>query len=746
MTRDRRENALNLLGGALIALAALAAYSRTFSAPFVLDAEPIVTRYPSIRHLWPLWDALRPPHDGSTVEGRPMLNLSLALSYAASGTRPWAYHAMNLAIHVCAGLALFGIVRRTVAMSGDPFRARALALGTALLWTLHPLQVESVTYIIQRAESQMGLCYLLTLYCFIRGAETEAGESGKRKSEIGNAASESSAESFPPSAFRFPLCQVWFALSFAVCAMGMATKEVMVSAPIIVFLYDRTFLAGSFREAWRRRRWPHLALASTWIVLGWLVIGTGNRNGTAGFGAHLPWSQYEVTQVYALVRYLRLALWPQRLVFDYGSAVISGLPVILPSAIVLLALAAGTGFALWRRRPSGFLGAWFFAILAPTSIVPVATQTIAEHRMYLPLAAVMVAAVFGIERLGVAGRGGPAARQAADLWATLAACAVLAGVFGGATFRRNAIFGNEMDLWADSVAAWPSNARAHTQLGKTLSFAGRIPAAEAQFRLSLELQPAGNEDARYDLGNCLLQEGRLPEAIANLEEAIRLDPGIAGPHNGLGNALAGSGRLYEAVQQYRAALQIDPGDVLSLNNLGLALGRLGRTGEALACYQEALRIRPGFAEAECNLGVALAAMGRIAEAVEHLEASLRLDPRNAMAHFNLGNALARTGRMPEAIEHLEASLRLKPEFAPAQDNLGNALFQEGRLAEAIARYEEAVRLEPDYARAHYNLGNALYRTGRTAEAADQFAAALRLQPDMAEARAMLIHLQSAESP
>ena len=107
----------------------------------------------------------------------------------------------------------------------------------------------------------------------------------------------------------------------------MATKEVMVSAPLLVFLYDRTFIAGSFREAWRRRRGFHLALASTWILLGWLAIGTGGRSGTAGLAANLPWRDYVLTQAYAIVRYLRLALWPHPLVFDYGTTVAAGAAV-----------------------------------------------------------------------------------------------------------------------------------------------------------------------------------------------------------------------------------------------------------------------------------------------------------------------------------------------------------------------------------------------------------------------------------
>ena len=188
----------------------------------------------------------------------------------------------NLAIHYLAGLALFGIVRRTLARRKDP-AAALIAFSAALVWALHPLQTESVTYIIQRAESLMGLFYLVTLYCFIRGAEADGRQ------------------------------RPWFALCVAACLLGMATKEVMVSAPLIVLLYDRTFVAGSFREAWRRRWGLHAALAATWLPLAGLVAGAGwDRSGTSGFNSDVtPWA-YWLTQFEAVTRYLWLSVWQKR--------------------------------------------------------------------------------------------------------------------------------------------------------------------------------------------------------------------------------------------------------------------------------------------------------------------------------------------------------------------------------------------------------------------------------------------------
>jgi len=605
-----------LAGAGVLAAAATAAYWRTFSVPLIFDDEPSVAGNPTIRHLAA---ALWPPA-GETVGGRPVLNLSLAVNYAISGTAVWSYHALNLAIHILAGLTLFGVIRRTLARRAEP-AATPVAFCASLLWTLHPLQTESVTYTIQRAESLVGLFYLLTLYCFIRGAE---GDGGRRN--------------------------WWFALSCAACLLGMGTKEVMISAPLIVLLYDRTFLAGGFGEALRRRGRAYAGLAATWLVLALLVVSAKGRGGSAGFGTGVAWWRYGLTQFPAIVHYLRLSLWPSPLVFDYGNGLEIPSLRVAPFALVVAGLAAATAWALVRRPALGFLGAWFLAILAPSSsIVPVATQTMAEHRMYLPLAAVVILPVAGIYR-----------------WlrpVALPLCLALAAVLAWATWQRNGDYSSNERIWSDTVAKLPVNERAH-----------------------------------YNLG-CILQAmpGRLPEAIAQFEEAVRLYPDYAGAHCNLGMALASVGRLPEAIAHYEQALRVKPDFAVAHNNLGNALGASGRTPEAMAHFKEALRIRPDYVEAHNDLGCALAKTpGRLDEAVAEFEEALRLEPDFVAAHYNLGNALNSLGRSSEAVAQYEEALRIKPDDAMIHFYLAGMLLRiPGRTGEAVAHLEEVARLQPD---------------------------------------------------
>ncbi|HEY2573220.1 MAG TPA: tetratricopeptide repeat protein, partial [Verrucomicrobiaceae bacterium] len=468
----------------------------------------------------------------------------------------------------------------------------------------------------------------------------------------------------------------------AACVMGMATKEVMVTAPLLLWLYDWMFVGGSWSEVWRQRWRFHAGM----MVLGWGVLAAimlqtngsnlgnveslihqlgGAHVAQTNFNHDVPWLEYARIQPWAMARYLCLSFWPSPLVFAYGADVARSPFGVVASTLLMVLLLATTVVALARRHWTGYAGAWFFLILAPTSsVVPLSGQMVAEHRMYLPLAAVMMLWAVGAWMLGlkvlrqIAGEGEKAAQWAKGTAAVL--MTLLLVCFGKATMARNADYRTSFAIWTDTVSKWP-----------------------------------GNAAARSNVGLALHEMGRDDEAIAHFEKALSMDPRDPATHYNLAIVLLSLGSIEQAIEQYREVVALRPESTAAHNNLGEALLRSGRPDEAMEQFQKVIEVNPHFAGAENNLGNVFLQMGRWPEAISHYEKALEIDPDSASAHSNLGSVLLRTGRFDDAITHYERALELRPDFVDAHNNLAAALQQKGRFKEALAHLEEGVKRSPE---------------------------------------------------
>jgi len=274
----------------VLGLLCAAAYHNTFRVPFIFDDLPSITQNPAIRRLWPLSGVIA--SDLPMLVGRPLISLSLAANYAVCGYDVTGWHLFNLMIHFLNALLVFGVARRalgdnTTSAGGGPNQRLWVAYAVAVLWMLHPLVTESVTYVLQRTELLMALFLLLTLYCFIRGTES-------------------------------PRKMVWFGAAIMACTLGMGTKEVMVMTPLLVLAYDSIFVARSWRAALRERRELYAGLAASWLVLASLLLTT-NLKAKSGLTVDVlsPWNYFKM-QWTVVAHYLRLSVWPQGLVLDYS--------------------------------------------------------------------------------------------------------------------------------------------------------------------------------------------------------------------------------------------------------------------------------------------------------------------------------------------------------------------------------------------------------------------------------------------
>ncbi|MBT3295339.1 MAG: tetratricopeptide repeat protein [Verrucomicrobia bacterium] len=708
----------------LLILAGVLAYWNSFDGVFVYDDLPSILDNPHIRVLWPLSEAMSLPLWSSalTVDSRPLLSLSFALNHWLFGPEPWGYHLVDLIIHLAAGLLLFGIVRRTLEL--PRFRERYaqsgtwLALASALIWLVHPLQTESVTYIVQRAESLMGMLFLLTVYCAIRGIRSQesgvspspglptspglrrtsrrAGRSQSPKNFVASFVASFVDKVTDKARDKVPASSVagarrWYVAAILACAIGMGVKQTMFSAPLLVILYDYIFTGGlepdglalgerglqraghvararlpsvasEARRMGRARGRFYAALCSTWLIV-FGIIGLTWNESTSDFVTISP-LRYALTQPLVLLHYLRLAIWPDPLVLAYGWPLEDQWPRIVFPALVILGLLAVMLRGLWRRSWYGFLIAWFFLILAPTSSVAPMRQAIFEHRMYLPLAAVIMLAVVGGEYVIRKLVTDPKRR------AVLGACLAMAIVtlFGYLTHVRNRDYHSAIRIWQNNIAHQPESHVAHTNLGYHLRKAGRYAEAARHLQTALQLKP-NRAAAHYNLGRALRGLGRTREAIAHYQQALRADPGLADAHYDLGNALRVLGRHEEAIGHYRQAVQLKPDYADAYNNWGVALDAAGRPQEAVVQYQHAVRIDPGLPDAHYNLGNALFVLGRHEEAVEYYRQAVQLKPDYADAYNNWGVVCQADGRFSEAITHFEQALRLKPDYTAARENL-----------------------------------------------------------------------------
>lgn len=651
----------------LLIVAGIIAFANGFKGVFVYDdAKWVVANAPK-RAENPIRYSLR--------ARRPLVDLSLALNYHHDELNPWGYHLFNLTIHLMAGLTLFGVTRRSLLLTANksaiavrsaaghvhgarppparvpaarpvgaapagelsplqalvsPQSAHWFAFAVTLLWIVHPLQTQSVTYIIQRGESMMGLFYLLTLYCVIRTSTTD----------------------------RQPHASLWAAAAIFACTCGMASKGVMVTAPVVILIYDRIFLAGSFAALLRRRWWLYLGLAASWVVLILVGVAPGvlnpNHTGSATVGfaysAISPW-QYALTEPGVIFRYLQLTFWPVGQALDYGSGgngwrVVSSIGAAVWPIAGLILLLGLTIAALITRPRLGFVALAFFAILSPTSSFIPIKDPIYEHRMYLSLAAVIIlvmaaiwwAAARLVERRHDTRKSARSAQP--FIQRSALACALfsmcLATVLGVLTHRRNKVYASKLSMWYNVIEACPNNPRGHNNLGKYLL-----------------------DEAKKD-------PTRLPEAIERLRTAISLNGDFLSALYNLGNGLSQAKQYEEAIQAYLKALIINPEFVDANIMLGNAYTDAKQLPKAEASFRNALEKAPPttspvlISRAHFNLGNTLFRLERLDEARAEYRQSIKLDANHFKAWYGIGSTFSRSGKIPAAISAFETALKLNP--------------------------------------------------------------------------------------
>lgn len=618
------------------------AYAPSLRGPFLFDDLSEIVDNPAIRRLLPPWPAM---FAGGELPHRPLPYLTFACNYAvgrlltptvlSAPFDPLPFHLVNLGVHLLNGWLVYAIasrlLSRTPAPSSPPPQPATVAAMAAVVWLVHPLGTQAVSYIYQRIELLAGLATLGTLAAFLQSLES-----------------------------RRPAR--WLAASLACCSLGMACKEWVVVVPVVVLLLDGMVIAGSFRQAAARRGSFYALLFSSWIILAAVVASQKSRYPEAGFTA---WQAvaYAVNQPAVIGWYLSRLLLPVGLSLDHGGRLRTQLLgpdwwLLLPAAALLLTVA--WTLANVRRQP---IVTWaicaFLLLLAPTSSVLPVHDPCVEHRMYLPAAVVLVAAGAGAGRL---------------LGTRLVPCATaLAVVLAAISAARNTVYAAPQAAWADAVAKSGSS-RAFARYASELSRLGRHDEAIAAGTEAVRRNPA-NPVPYAALAAAYLNADRLKEAMMVAEAGLATsdqrraefrDPVLdrLGMYLGVALDRHGDPRGRLLLEQ---AVQRRPDSLAAREHLARSLIR-DDPGRAAAVWKSLASDAPDDAYVLFNLGSTLARIDPVA-AVPVLAEVVRFDPGNADALNNLGNALLASGRLPEAVDAYTRCLLIAPDHPQATANL-----------------------------------------------------------------------------
>jgi tetratricopeptide (TPR) repeat protein/uncharacterized membrane protein (UPF0127 family) len=609
---------------------------------FTPDEERSVLADPQLLH----------PGPATWLSSQRLVNATWLLNRLVPQSR-MGYHLVNLAIHILAGLTLFGIVCRTLMRQQDRPRwqqaAPWLALLIAALWMLHPLQTQSVTHISGRGEALAALCYLLTLYGLVRGAEAES--------------------SWP-----------WYGLSVLACALGMGSSPVLVTAPILALLFDRTYLSGSFTDLGQRRAGLYAALAACWGLLALPLFAPAPATEAP------PLATYLLTQPGVVLHYLRLVVWPVGLSVDYADYPLAqGLDEVWPGVAVLAVLLAATTCALLRWPRVGFLGAWFLLTLLPASLVS-SPVLVNESRMDLPLAAVSAGVVLAGFALVLA----LGEKQAWVMGTSAVLAVVLVAALGTATFLRNYDHASALDLWRQTVAVRPGNVRVHLYLGNAFFEARQFGQAAPEFQTFLET-PASDragQDMREQvlvlLGLSLMRDNKLDEAVSSVSHFSSPDADQSALFNNLGYNAWSNKEYAGAVHFFTQAVQLRPAEPKYHFNLALALKQSGDKKNAELALKEGLRLAPSYPKTAREQAWQKAtdadpAGHTMLTALQALflaeQANLASPAPSPEVLDTLAAAYANGGRYPDAVKTAKEAHKL----ATAQKNRGLATQIHGRL-------------------------------------------------------------------
>ncbi len=613
----------------------------------------------------------------STNYFRPVLFVTFALNHHFGGSDPFGYHLVNIGLHLLNMLLVFYLISLLVRLVNSraerdeegwqPISCFYPALLGTVLFGLHPLQTESVTYIASRSSVLCTTFVLLTVVGFL--AARIEGKNGP----------------VPPGKKSILLALA--TLSFI---LGVATKELGICAPLILLLLEFFFFSRGATVMMKTKNIVRYHLPFLLLIL----LGASLRlafmfrlHNPAEFRS--PWSNL-LSQFRVVVHYMVMIFLPVNQNVDPDVRTSESLfePSVLLSLLLILALVV-FGWVLRKRQPLAAAGVfvWFTALLPTSSIIPL-RDLMAEHRVYLPMvgAAMLAAALPGMLA--------PQPKRAGRI--ALAATLVLGLALSVATFQRNKVWLSGLTLWEDSIANSPDKERPVMHYANAISGAGRLDEAKQLYEKVLTIN-SENATARYNLGIIYKQQGDYERGVEEWRRVSRLEPGHPNVHLNIGNYHLSRGELDRAFLEFRAEIQWNPRNPLGYFSMGNYWRRVGDLKKAEASWKRTLQYKEDLEVCRLRLGTLYFENNQLVKAREQFEAALHYNPGSAPAMFNLGHVHYKEGKVVEAAQLYERSAAADTRFVDPLINAGSIYLRElNQPQKAAALLSEALRRNPNH--------------------------------------------------
>ncbi len=672
-------------------------YGNTILNSFHFDDIPSILEKPWIRG----WDKI--PQFIFSVFQRPLVILSFNLNYAISEFAVWSYHIFNICFHILASLLVFKLVQQIMFFLKDISSKKNPYLFswpyiTALVFALHPLSTQSVTYISSRSSTMATIFYLSGLILFFKGF-------GERK-------------------FNKNLGRIYFFGATFFLLLGGLTKEIIVTLPAALFVFHYYFISRENPGKW-------ISQNLKWILLLFIPLLTGvaykqffGGGFLAASSAKLPSSTWLLTQTSVVpFEYFRKFLFPFNLNLDVNFPILSNwlnpknwLGIFSMGLLITLWVRISIGIKTkgpWEieKRCAGFSLAWIFLTLLPTSSFIPLLDAVMEHRTYLPLVgfALLATSIFSWAYRTVVNH------TSNDLLISLVHTGILLVfvLFSLIVVDRNKVWKDELTLWADAKQKSSGLVRPYNNLG----------------------------EAHDKLGN-------FDQAIEEFKGALKINPNYFFGLNNLGNIYGKQGKYVEAINYFQKALDQKSDYSPAHYNIARAYHLVGKKREAAESYRKAIQFNPYFEQAFYNLAYLSMELSGFDEAIENFNKFIKMQPNHSRAHFGLGNALMMKGQLDLAMFEYRISGKLDPTFALPYMNMANIQIQTKNISAAIENYEKALKINPGLPAIHLSLGMIYYQfMNNASKALGYLKEALRLDPSQqgaARLKSLIVELENKQ--